>query len=207
MTDAAAPDWYLFDYGMVLSTAPQPDDWARLQEATGVDQQPPTSAYWTNRVAFDAGELEPEQYWSQAAGRPLTDEQVAGLEALDAAQWAHLDPRTTAVLETLHGRGARLALLSNMPAAKSRRYEAEADWTRFFSHLFFSGRLRLAKPDPRVFRHVLDVLGARPERVLFVDDNATNVASARELGLRTVHHAPGTDLAEELAALDLSPGR
>ncbi len=84
MRPEADPSWYLFDYGMVISTAPEAADWDRLRRAAGVDLEPAASPYWTNRLAFDAGELEPVEYWSLAAGRPLGDDLVEELEELDA---------------------------------------------------------------------------------------------------------------------------
>ncbi|WP_380168081.1 HAD family hydrolase [Jannaschia sp. R86511] len=192
------PTWYLFDYGMVVSTAPQPADWARLEQVVGRDLAPPGSPYWTNRLRFDAAALSPLEYWSEAAGRPLDLQLVDTLEALDTAQWSHLDPVTLQVLRDLRDSGAPMALLSNMPLGMSHRL-GRADWLEPFAHAFFSGRLGLVKPDPRVYRHVLAELGAEPQQVVFVDDSPVNIAAARELGLRTVLHTTSTDLAAELS--------
>ncbi|MCC9146327.1 MULTISPECIES: hypothetical protein [unclassified Arthrobacter] len=120
-------DWYLFDYGMVVSTAPSPEDWRLLEQATGLpDLAAGTSRYWEQREEFDAGRLTPAQYWGGVLGRAVQQETVDTLEALDAAQWSHLNPRTMEVLQTLHGEGAALALLSNMPDGMSRRYSVES---------------------------------------------------------------------------------
>lgn len=197
MRPEADPAWYLFDYGMVISTAPDPSDWAALGRAVGADVEAPTSEYWTNRLSFDAGELDPAGYWSRVAGRPVDEDLVEECERLDGVLWSHLDPATLRVLDRLRADGARLALLSNMPAGMSWRYAGEA-WTAYFAHTFFSGRLGLVKPDPRVFRLVLAEIGAEPEQVVFVDDSPANVAAAQDLGLRAVRHTPKTDLAEEL---------
>lgn len=190
--------WYLFDYGMVISTAPEPDDWDLLQEATGIDLQVPNSAYWTNRERFDAGDLEPLEYWSRVVGRKINDHFTELLESLDASQWSHLNLKTMSVLEALAQNGSNLALLSNMPAGMSRRFLAEAPWTKHFPRTFFSGQLGMTKPDRRVFEHVLDELHARPEDSIFIDDNASNVDTAQALGIRTVAYSPETDLRRAL---------
>lgn len=191
--------WYLFDYGMVISTEPEPADWQALHRATGLDLQPPGSPYWAHRAGFDAGTATPEQYWAGVLGRVPGTEELRKLEALDAAQWSHLNPNTLAVLDTLQNEGASLALLSNMPDAMSRRYTAESVWPRYFSRLYFSGQLRMMKPDPRIFDHVAADLGARPGDIVFIDDNSLNIAAAKKLGFQTVLHTPVTDLREELA--------
>ena len=193
--------WYLFDYGMVISTAPEPDDWHALQAATGVDQRSAASPYWDARESFDAGSVSPEQYWTSVLGWIVSADEVRRLEALDAAQWSHLNPKTLAVLETLKGEGAQLALLSNMPPELARRYVAAKTWPGYFSRRYFSGELRLLKPDPRIFEHVAADLEAEPQDIVFIDDNAANISTAQELGFRTVLHTSQTDLRAELAGL------
>jgi len=50
-----------------------------------------------------------------------------------------------------------------------------------------SGEERLVKPDPAIFRVAIERFGFEPADVLFVDDSAANIATARELGF-DVHH-------------------
>ncbi|CAM2907362.1 HAD-IA family hydrolase [Actinomyces slackii] len=52
----------------------------------------------------------------------------------------------------------------------------------------YSCELGVAKPDPAYFLRVLELAGVRADEALFVDDNAANVSTARDLGIRTVHH-------------------
>lgn len=190
--------WYLFDYGMVISTAPEPHDWRALEHETGLDLQPKSSSYWTNREGFDAGSVSPHEYWTGVLGRAVAPEQISQLEALDAEQWSHLNADTISVLETLQGARANLALLSNMPAAMSRRYLAGSPWTGYFSKMYFSGQMGLVKPDVRIFHHVLAGLQSLPEDIVFIDDNELNIETAERLGFQTVLHTQDTDLRDEL---------
>lgn len=52
----------------------------------------------------------------------------------------------------------------------------------------YSCLLGVAKPEAEYFRRVLALAGVTPEEALFVDDNAENIATARHLGLATIHH-------------------
>ena len=193
--------WYLFDYGMVISTAPIQEDWDALREATGADLQPASSPYWATRLEYDGGALGPAEYWASVLGRRVDQDELVRLEELDARQWSRLNPRTLQVLEFLSGEGANLALLSNMPVEMSYRYESDASWPVFFAACYFSGRLGMAKPDERIYRHVLDGLGAAAEDVVFIDDNPANIRAAEALGMRVVLHTVETDLRQELALL------
>jgi putative hydrolase of the HAD superfamily len=51
----------------------------------------------------------------------------------------------------------------------------------------FSYELGVRKPDPRIYRHALDALGARPEDTLFVGDGGSDEhRGARAVGMRSV---------------------
>jgi 2-haloacid dehalogenase len=72
-----------------------------------------------------------------------------------------------------------------------------------FDDIVVSGVERLAKPDPALFELAARRFGHAPETMLFVDDNADNIASAAACGWQ-VHlfaHAPG--LERELSARGL----
>ncbi|MBM7847111.1 FMN phosphatase YigB (HAD superfamily) [Arthrobacter roseus] len=129
--------WYLFDYGMVVSTAPEANDWRALEHATGADLEPKTSTYWANREAFDSGQLNPQEYWSGVLDRPASRAEIESLENLDLALWSHLNPTTLSVLETLQNEQARMALLSNMPVQMSKRHLDGSSWTKYFSKLYW----------------------------------------------------------------------
>ncbi|MHA7146122.1 HAD family hydrolase [Arthrobacter sp. TmT3-37] len=191
--------WYLFDYGNVVSTAPTPQDWELLAEATGVEGlHGQASTYWQHRHAYDIGALTSEDYWSLVTGGRVGSARSAWLDVLDGNQWSHLNLDTLDVLEDLDGRGERLALLSNMPAAMVAQL-GDARWTRLFRHRFFSSSLRLVKPSTAVFDHVLTELAVEPGLVTFVDDTPANVAAARALGLDARLFEPASDLARVLA--------
>ena len=49
-----------------------------------------------------------------------------------------------------------------------------------------SGDVGMVKPDPRIFRLLLDRYGLRAEETIFVDDNPDNVAAACQLGLHGI---------------------
>ncbi len=175
--------WYLFDYGNVISTAPTPEDWEMLAEATGVGfLYESTSTYWQHRYAYDAGSLSSAEYWSLVCGEHVGDSRAAWLDVLDGNQWSHPNLDALDVLEDLEARGARLALLSNMPAAMVAQL-THAPWTRFFQYRFFSSSIGLVKPSAAIFEHVLTELSVAPEQVTFVDDAAANIATARSLGI------------------------
>ncbi|SDJ77833.1 haloacid dehalogenase superfamily, subfamily IA, variant 3 with third motif having DD or ED [Lentzea albidocapillata subsp. violacea] len=69
--------------------------------------------------------------------------------------------------------------------------------------VFNSSRLGLAKPDPAIYRRVLDELGY--ETAVFCDDDAQNAAAARAAGLDGVHVPDTAALRTALAVRGLIP--
>lgn len=61
-----------------------------------------------------------------------------------------------------------------------------------------SGAERLVKPDPRLFRVLLDRYGLKAEECTFVDDNPDNVAAARALGMEGIVFHGAKDLRKQL---------
>ena len=93
----------------------------------------------------------------------------------------------------------RVAFLSN-----SNEVHAEII-PRHFSALFqkddrfiLSHRFRVAKPDPEIFRRALEVLGALPHHVVFIDDLIENVLAARTLGMRAFQFVDADSLTRQL---------
>ncbi|WP_441247189.1 HAD-IA family hydrolase [Kitasatospora sp. McL0602] len=62
-----------------------------------------------------------------------------------------------------------------------------------------SARVGAAKPDKRIYQLAAERAGAAPDRCLFVDDRAENVAAAVALGMTGVLHRTPADLAGALA--------
>jgi putative hydrolase of the HAD superfamily len=188
---------------MVISTEPTGEDWDRLEDETGVaGLRERSSAYWLHRDGYDAGGVSAVEYWSNVTGHPVSEARASWLDVLDANQWSHYNFDTLDVLDELSGYGARLALLSNMPAAMVRHFAA-AQWTRYFEKLFFSSSMRLTKPGEEIFARVLTELGADPGRVVFIDDSPVNIETARRLGIDARLHGPETDLSRELKRLSV----
>ncbi|MHA7128232.1 HAD family hydrolase [Algoriphagus namhaensis] len=55
-----------------------------------------------------------------------------------------------------------------------------------FDHVFLSHEMSLAKPDPKIYRTMLQNLQTTPERVTFFDDLAANVTAAKQLGIHAI---------------------
>ena len=71
-----------------------------------------------------------------------------------------------------------------------------------FQVAFSSCYVGLRKPDPAIYRRALDILGAPPSRVLFIDDRSENAAAAAAVGMETIRFEGEDSLRRAMKALD-----
>jgi len=57
---------------------------------------------------------------------------------------------------------------------------------RYFKVAFSSCYVGLRKPEPAIYLRTLDILGCKPERVLFIDDREVNVAGGAAAGMKAI---------------------
>ncbi|MFD9896214.1 HAD family hydrolase [Amycolatopsis sp. NPDC059027] len=187
-------NWIVFDYGDVLSrrTAALP----KLAATLGVEAGRLEEHYWALREPYDrgCGDLEYWQSVGKALGVEVDEAKSEELTSIDVEGWSHLEPSSAELLDALGEAGAALALLSNAPSSFGRWARAQ-DWARHFRVTLFSGDLGCVKPDERIYRILLDRLGAAPADCLFFDDRKSNVDAAVALGIRA-HVWDGADAAK-----------
>ncbi|TWE14585.1 HAD superfamily hydrolase (TIGR01493 family)/HAD superfamily hydrolase (TIGR01509 family)/HAD superfamily hydrolase (TIGR01549 family) [Prauserella muralis] len=99
---------------------------------------------------------------------------------IDPAEWTPY-PDTEPVLKTLADRGVRVGVLSNI-AFDIRPAFAERGLDTYVDDFVLSFEVGAIKPDPAIFRMLLDRLGTAPERTLMVGDSRSADGGARELG-------------------------
>jgi 2-haloacid dehalogenase len=114
---------------------------------------------------------------------------------------------TVAVLEELSTHGVPLWALTNWSAETFALVRDDPSYAFLdrFRTIFVSGELRLVKPDPAIYRHVLAAIGAPAEDCLFVDDSPANVAAAAALGIAAHRFTEAAGLRAMLADLALLP--
>jgi 2-haloacid dehalogenase len=115
-------------------------------------------------------------------------------------------PGTVELLAELRAAGVPLFALTNWSAETIGFARARFEFLGWFDGVVVSGEERLVKPDPRLFRRLLDRFGLAAEATLFVDDAPANVAAARRLGLDAVHFTGPGQLRRDLTGRGLLPG-
>jgi putative hydrolase of the HAD superfamily len=181
--------WLIFDFGNVLIEI-DPARSIEAFQALGAQADLHLDADFFHD--FETGALSAAEFRDALRGQLRW---AAADSSIDRA-WNELllevPPRTLAKLHQLKAKGYKLALLSNpIHIDEVRRRlgpHGYAAFERCFERVFYSFDMGLRKPDPAIYSAVDRELGiTSPTEVLFVDDNAANIASAADYGWRTLH--------------------
>lgn len=88
----------------------------------------------------------------------------------------------------------RIFLLSNTNSIHLRCFNrkvweltGEGAMDPYFDKSYYSHQIKLRKPDPSIFKLVLDEQRCKPEETLFLDDNQKNLDGAAAIGINTFH--------------------
>ena len=196
----------VFDYGMVLTGLPDPAAHAEMVRITGLPVEQFEPLYWADRHAYDEGKLTGITFWEKIlrdGNLQLPPSAVAELNDADTRMWSTVNPAMVAWQSRLKRHGLLTGILSNMGDSVLDRISATHTWIANFDVLVWSYQLRIAKPDPAIYRHTLQQLGTRPEETLFLDDKIENILAARTLGIRAIQFSTVDQLRADLVAAHL----
>jgi 2-haloacid dehalogenase len=114
---------------------------------------------------------------------------------------------TVEVLADLRAAGVRLFALTNWSAETFPVARERFAWLGWFEGIVVSGEERLVKPDPAIYRLLLERYRFEPTDAVFIDDRAENVAAAEALGIAGIRFTSPEALRIDLARLRvLAPG-
>ncbi len=105
-------------------------------------------------------------------------------DLMDAAGRMPPFPEAAEALDLLAAAGRHLAVLTNSPTAGAERSLQAAGLRERFTHVVGTDQVGAFKPDARVYRHGLGVLGAGPGEATMVAAHWWDLRGARSVGMR-----------------------
>lgn len=190
----------VFDIGGVLL------DWSPyyLTDRLGYDREEARTVL--TEIGFDAWNLALDAggRWAPAVADLAArfPHRRALIEAFDA-RWSETVrgeiAGTVDILEALLTAGPVYAI-TNFSAEKFAVARAAYPYLGRFSGAIVSGEEGLVKPDPAIYRLLLDRYGLQAAECVFIDDRQDNVAAAQSVGMRAVRFVDPDRLKGDLAA-------
>jgi len=114
-----------------------------------------------------------------------------------------LRPGAFALAKRLKARGYRLYILSNMAKPGHEVVKALPGFLELFDGAVFSHEVRLVKPEPAIFHHLLTTFGLKAAECFFLDDSAHNIEAAKKCGLQGLLYDDDKAVESALAAFGL----
>jgi epoxide hydrolase-like predicted phosphatase len=131
---------------------------------------------------FDLGIMSEDdmaEYFSKYPGITSTKDQIKA----EIDTYTHLDDSLAQIIQKLRVKGFKTVLLSNANHSYFERkiYTQYPEFKSLFDEIIISSLINMVKPDPNIFIHTLERIGATPEESVFIDDNKINVEAAEKL--------------------------
>src|SRR5579871_5311510 len=201
----------IWDFGGVLTSSPF-EAFGRFETERGLPadiiRRTNTANHLENAWAkFERAEVDIETFdrlfaeESRAFGAEVRGKDVLPLLAGD------LRPEMVEALRRIKSRFKTGCITNNLPAnaigSAGGRTLYLAEVMTLFDHIIESAKIGLRKPDPKIYRMMVDALGVDPAACIYLDDLGINLKPARAMGMTTIKV---TNAQQAIAELEAATG-
>ena len=198
----------IWDFGGVLTSSPF-EAFARFEAErglpAGIIRRTNAANHLENAWAkFERAEVDIDAFDALfAAELRALGAEVRGREVLPLLS-GDLRPEMVEALRRVKTALKTGCITNNLPAnaigSASGRTLYIADVMALFDHVIESAKIGLRKPDPRIYRMMVDALGVDPKRCVYLDDLGINLKPARDMGMTTIKVVNAEQALAELEA-------
>jgi putative hydrolase of the HAD superfamily len=184
----------IWDFGGVLTTSPF-EAFARFETERGLPadiiRRTNANNHWENAWAkFERAEVDLEAFDQLFAAESLAlGAEVRGRDVLPLLV-GDLRPEMVEALRRVKATFKTGCITNNLPAnsmgSPGGRSLYIAEVMALFDHVIESAKIGLRKPDPRIYRMMIEALGVDPRNCVYLDDLGVNLKPAREMGMTTI---------------------
>lgn len=196
-------DVVLFDLGGVVLTDSwdYPERW-RAADHFNLDREKLDAGHHAFYVPWDIGKTSMVEYLNEVVfNEPRSfsqDEFIAFMMELSQP----LPNGALGILKEIAASDQYMVGSLNNEPRETNEYRFKTFGLREYLQMTFTScYLGVRKPEPAIFRLVLDVLGKPAERILFIDDRQPNVEAAAAMGIHSIHFTGEAALRQEMEKL------
>ncbi|HEY1152517.1 MAG TPA: HAD-IA family hydrolase [Pseudolabrys sp.] len=196
----------IFDFGGVITTSPF-EAFARYEAERGLPadiiRRTNAQNHLENAWAkFERAEIDLDAFDGQFAAESLAlGAAVRGRDVLPLLS-GDLRPEMVAALQRIKARFKTGCITNNLPnnaiGSASGRTLYVAEVMTLFDHVIESAKIGLRKPDPRIYRMMVERLGVDPQQCVYLDDLGVNLKPARDMGMTTIKVVSGEQAIADL---------
>jgi len=98
------------------------------------------------------------------------------------------------IIEYIHGKGLPICIVTNGIIRLQKPRVLNSGVGKYISHIMVSEEAGVQKPDPLIFKLLLQRIGMAPEDVVMIGDKLQlDVQGAKNAGIRSIWYNPGRD--------------
>jgi len=198
----------IWDFGGVLTTSPF-EAFARFEKERGFPIDIIRNTNAANHLENAWAKFERAEVDVDTFDRLFAEEsrqfgaEVRGKEVLPLLQ-GDLRPEMVEALRRIKTTCRTGCITNNLPAnamgSSSGRTLYVAEVMALFDHIIESAKIGLRKPDPRIYRMMIEALRVDPAKCVYLDDLGVNLKPAREMGMTTIKVVTAAQALTELEA-------
>ena len=198
----------IFDFGGVITSSPF-DAFARFESERGLPadiiRRTNAANHLENAWAkFERAEVDLDAFDELFAAESLAlGAEVRGRDVLPLLS-GDLRPEMVEALRRIKARFKTGCITNNLPnnaiGSASGRTLYVAEVMTLFDHVIESAKIGLRKPDPRIYRMMIEALGVDPKNCAYLDDLGVNLKPARDMGMTTIKVLSGAQAIADLEA-------
>lgn len=152
-------------------------------------------------IAQDAGRTWEEAEETLIAEHPAHAENIRNFRRYWHEMVSHAYDDSVAIMTGLIDSGHDVTMLTNFSDDTFRLAQEELfPFLNLPRGVTVSGRVKLIKPDPRIYDLHTKSFGLDPAATLFIDDNPANVKAAKDYGWQAVRFETPAKLRDDLAS-------
>jgi putative hydrolase of the HAD superfamily len=184
----------IFDFGGVLTSSPF-EAFSRFEAERGLPadiiRRTNAANHWENAWAkFERAEVDIDAFDHLFAAESLAlGAEVRGRDVLPLLS-GDLRPEMVEALRMVKTKFRTGCITNNLPAnaigSVGGRSLYIAEVMALFDHVIESAKIGLRKPDPRIYRMMVEALGVDPKHCVYLDDLGVNLKPARDMGMTTI---------------------
>jgi putative hydrolase of the HAD superfamily len=198
----------IWDFGGVLTSSPF-EAFARFESERGLPadiiRRTNAANHLENAWAkFERAEVDIDAFDQLFADESLAlGAEVRGRQVLPLLS-GDLRPEMVEALRRVKTKFKTGCITNNLPAnaigSIGGRSLYIAEVMALFDHVIESARIGLRKPDPRIYRMMVEALGVDPKNCVYLDDLGVNLKPARDIGMITIKVVDAPQAIAELEA-------
>ena len=196
----------IWDFGGVLTSSPL-EAFARFEASRGLPadiiRRTNAANHLENAWAkFERAEVDLEAFDELFATESKTlGAEVRGRDVLPLLL-GDLRPEMVEALKRIKAKFKTGCITNNLPAntlgSEAGRLLYIAEVMTLFDHVIQSATAGLRKPDPQIYRMMVEALGVDPGACVYLDDLGVNLKPARDMGMTTIKVLNGPQAIAEL---------